>query len=365
MMNETLIKEIRKNISEKKLDAVIVTDIYKVLYLLGISSSFNIIEIGFYLLLTAKEIFLIGDPFSFSLVKIPDGIKVKKTDIMSVREEGFSPVGELNRLLEKLKIKKIGFFDNLRLSKCRTTKIPDPFVEIFLVPDEKRISILKENALICERILREFLRELKDDCVEISLRNIIDEKIYEFGAERRAFPTKVIFGKNTSNPFALSNNGRLKEGDPIFVNFGIIRSGVGIEIARTYIWKTPDKFLEKTYDDITDIYEKFLSFISYGKMAKELYNYVMEIIKGKGYDKNFVPPINAPLTLCRKGINISKTSNFLIKPGTILNPQLSFYFPGKFGIKFQDVFFLGGKNFNLTDFLNKGKVNVLLFSSKI
>jgi Xaa-Pro aminopeptidase len=364
-MNETLIKEIRKNISEKKLDAVIVTDIYKILHLLGIDSSFNIIEIGFYLLLTEKEIFLIGDPFSFSLVKIPDGIKIKKTDIMSVREEGFSPVGELNKLLEKLKIKKIGFFDNLKLSKCRTVKIPDPFVEIFLAPEESRVSILKENALVCEKILLQALRELKNDCVEISLRNIIDEKIYEFGAERRAFPTKVIFGENTSNPFALSNNGRLKGGDPIFINFGIIRSGVGIEIARTYIWKTADKLLQKIYNDITDIYGKFLSFISYGKIAKELYNYVMEIIKGKGYDKNFIPPINAPLTLFGKGINISKTSNFLIKPGTLLYPQLSFYFPGKFGIKFQDVFFLGGKNFNLTDFLNKGEANVLISASNV
>jgi Xaa-Pro aminopeptidase len=364
-MNETLIKEIRKNISEKKLDAVIITDIYKIIHLLGINSSFNIIELGFYLLLTEKEIFLIGDPFSFSLIKVPGGIKTKKTDIKSVQEEGFSPVGELNRLIEKLKIKKIGFFDNLRLSKCKTIKIPDPFDEIFLMPDESRSSILKENALICEKVLLESLRELRDDCAEISLRNVIDEKIYEFGAERRAFPTKVVFGVNTSNPFALSNNVRLKEGDPIFVNFGIIRSGVGIEIARTYIWKNPDKFLEKTYSDITDIYEKFLSFISYGKIAKELYNYVMEIVKSKSYGKNFIPPINAPLTLGRKGMKISKTSNFLIKPGTILYPQLSFYFPGRFGVKFQDVFFLGGKNFNLTDFLNKGEVNVLLSSSKI
>jgi Xaa-Pro aminopeptidase len=245
------------------------------------------------------------------------------------------------------------------------TKIPNPFDEIFLMPDETRISVLKENALICEKVLQQALRELRDGCIEISLRNIIDEKIYEFGAERRAFPTKVIFGQNTSNPFALSNNGRLKEGNPIFVNFGIIRSGVGMEIARTYLWKTPDKFLRKTYDDITDVYEKFLSFISYGKIAKELYKYVMEIIKGKGYDKNFIPPVNAPLTLCGKGISISKTSNFLIKPGTLLYPQLSFYFPGKFGIKFQDVFFLGGKNFNLTDFLKKGKVDVLLSSSKV
>jgi Xaa-Pro aminopeptidase len=317
------------------------------------------------LLITEKEIFLIGDPFSFSLVQVPEGIKTKKAELGGMEEGFLPPVGELNKLIEKQKIKKIGFFDNVRLTKCRMVKIQDPFLPIFLMPDKDRISILKGNASICEKILGESLSELESGCSEIYIRNIVDEKIYEFGGERRAFPTKVIFGENTSNPFALSNNRRLKEGDSIMFNFGIIRSGVGIEVARTYLWKTPAKFLEKTYDDITEIYEKFLSFISFGKMAKEIYNYVMEIIKEKGYQKNLMPPLNAPLALIGKGIKISKTSNFLIKPGTILFPQLSFYFPGKFGVKFQDVFVLEGKNFNLTNFLNKGEVNVLLSSNTV
>jgi Xaa-Pro aminopeptidase len=358
-MNELLLKEIRKSINEKKLDAIIVTDIYKIFNLLGIEVSFNIIEIGFYLLVTEKELFLVGDPFSFSLVKIPKGVKIRKTDIKGIREEGFSPLYELRELIKRLKVKRIGSFDNIKLSKLRIVEIPDPFTHFFLMPDEMRVAVLKENALICEKVLKRALLSLKDGVSEIFLRNVIDEEIYEAGGERRAFPTRVIFGKNTSNPFALSNNERLKEGDAIIINFGIIRLGVGIEISRTYTWKTTGKFLKRTYDDITEIYSKFLSFISYGKIAKELYNYVLELMKKKSYEKNFLPPVNAPLTLIGKAMNISEDAKFIIKEGTILYPQLSLYFPGEFGIKFQDVFYLSGKEFNLTNFLNKGEANVI------
>jgi len=356
-MNEILLKKIRKSISEKKLDAIIITDIYKIFSLLGIDSSFNIIEIGFYLLITKKELFLVGDPFSFSLVEIPKGVKIRKTDIKGIREEGFSPLEELRVLIEKLKVKRIGSFDNVKLSKLRIVEIPDPFTSFFLMPDESRISVIKENASICERVLKKALLALKDGVSEIFLRNVIDEEIYKEGAERRAFPTKIIIGKNTSNPFALSNNEKLKENDTIIINFGVIRLGVGIEIARTYTWRTTDKFLNKTYDDITEIYGKYLSFISYGKIAKEFYNYAIELIKEKGYEKNFLPPVNAPLTLSGKAMNISKNAKFIIKEGTILYPQLNFYFPGKFGVRFQDVFYLSGKNFNLTNFFNKGEAN--------
>ncbi len=361
-MNESLIKEIRKDISEKKLDAIIVTDIYKILYLLGINASFNIIEIGFYLLITKKELFLIGDPFSFSLLEVPRGVKIRKADLMNIRKEGFSLISELRTLLTELKIRKIGSFGDIRLAKFKTVKIQDPFIKFFLMPDEKRVSIIRENASICEKVLKNCFQDLENDSREISVRNVIDDAIYRFGGERRAFPTKVIFGKNTSNPFALSNNGNLRDGDTIIINFGIIRSGVGVEIARTYLWGTADKFLKKTYNDITGIYRKFLSFISYGKIAKEIYKYVLELIKDKGYDKYFIPPISAPLTLSGKGMSISEVSNFIIKEGTLLYPQLNFCFPGKFGIKFQDVLYLQGKNFNLTNFFTEGEVDVLLVS---
>ena len=364
-MNKNLIEEIRKSISERKLDAVILTDIYEILNLLDINASFNIIEIGFYLLITKKELFLIGDPFSFSFVKIRGEVKVRKADMSSIKKEVFSPIGELKKLLGELNVKKIGSFGEINLINFKTVKISDPFVTVFLKPNKKRLSILRENASICEKVLSKALRELKNGVEEISIRNIIDREIYKLGGERRAFPTKVIFGKNTSNPFALSNNSKLKDGDAIILNFGIIRSGVGMEVARTFIWKTASKSLEKAYYNIAEIYKKFLSFISYGKIAKEIYKYVLELIKDKGYAKNFIPPINAPLTLSGKSINISKNSNFILKEGTLLFPQLNFYFPGEFGIRFQDVFFLEGKNFNLTDFHKKGEVSVLLIPDKV
>jgi len=364
-MNDLLIETIRKSIAERALDAVIVTDIYEILNLLNIDSSFNIIEIGFYLLITEKELFLIGDPFSFSFVEIPEGVKIRKADMSSIKKKGFSPLGELKALLEELHVKKIGSFGEIKLINFKTVKIPDPFISVFLTPDGKRLTILKENAVICEKVLKEALKALRNDVREISIRNIIDEEIYKSGGERRAFPTKVIFGKNSSNPFALSNNAKLKEGDALVLNFGIIRAGVGIEVARTFIWKTVDRFLEKTYNNITEIYGNFLSFISYGKITKEIYKYVFELIKEKGYDKNFLPPINAPLTLSGKSVNISKNSNFILKEGTLLYPQLNFCFPGKFGLKFQDVFFLKDKNFNLTNFFTEGEASVLLIPDKV
>lgn len=357
-MNKELLGNIRKTISEEKLDAVLLTDIYKILHLLGINASFNFIEIGFYLLITKKEIHLIGDPFSFSQVKVGKEIKKELESLPKFRENAMRPIKRLKDILKKLKIKRIGSFEDIDLPDYEIVSIEDPFLKSFLYPDENRLAILKENSSICNKVLKGTLERIKEGCSEISIRNTIDESIYEFGGERRAFPTKVIFGKNTANPFAISNNTKLKDGDPLFINFGLIRSGVGIEVARTYTIGTPEKEFKELYRKTSTIYRKFLEFLTPGKIIKEVYNYVCELIKENGYTENFIEPLGIPLSPIKNGVIISPNNTSILKPGVILSLQLGLYFPGKYGIRFQDVVILQEKAIILTNYLSKRSYDI-------
>lgn len=357
-MNKNLLDIIRKIILEKKLDAVLFTNIYKIFHLLGINTSFNFIEIGFYLLITEKGIFIIGDPFSFSLVKIPKGIIKEKEGLRKLRENAMRPIKRLKTLLKKLKIKKIGSFEDIDLPGYEIVDIEDSFLKSFLFPDENRLAILQENALICDKVLGNTLGDIEIGCSEISIRNIIDENIYKTGGERRAFPTKVIFGKNTANPFSVSNYTKLKDGYPLFINFGIIRSGVGIEVGRTFTIGTPNNELKELHRGVSSIYRKYLEFITPGKIAGEVYNYVWNLIEENGYSENFVEPISTPLSLIQDGFIISPNNTAILKPGMCLSLQLGLYLPGKYGIRFQDIVILQEKAVSLTKFLNNRGLDV-------
>jgi len=356
-VDKKLLDSIRRIISEQKLDAVLLTDIYKILHLLEIKASFNIIEIGFYLLITPKEMYLIGDPFSFSLIKIPTGVKKEKENLRELRENAMRPIKRLKELLKKLSIKKIGSFEDIDLPGYEIVSIQDLFLEEFLYPNETLLTILKENAKICENVLSESLSKIKIGCSEISIRNIIDENIYKSGGERRAFPTKVIFGKNTANPFSISNDSRLKSGDLLLINFGLIRSSVGMEVGRTYTIGAANKKLKELYLRASSIYRKYLEFITPGKIAKEVYNYVLDLIEENGYTENFIEPINTPLLPIMDRVIISRNNTVILKPGICLSLQLGFYFPGRYGIRFQDVVILQEKAVNLTNFLNSRSFN--------
>lgn len=360
-MDKNILSTLRKELKEHNLDAILITNPYKIMYLLGIKDSFNLIEVGFYLLITKKGLYLIGDPFSFSLIKTPDGVKKIEESLKALRENRMNPVKGLNTLLKKLRAKKIGLIDRFNLPGYETVSIDDPFIRHFLFPDKKRIDTLKGNAEICNKALEETLKDIKIGVSEIFIRNKIDENIYHFGGERRAFPTKVIFGKNTSNPFSVSNNTRLNDGDPLIINFGLIRSGIGIEVTRSYTIGSSDKNLKELFLNTSNIYSKFLNFLTPGKMVKEVYKYVLEMAKEKGYIDNFLEPISPPLSPNIDGIVFSPNNNSILKPGMLFSTQIGLYFPKKYGIRFQDVIILQDKAVNLTNFLNRKGANVISY----
>ncbi len=360
-MDRKLLENIRKNIKEQKLDAVLIINIYKILNLLGISDSFNFFEVGFYLLITTKHIYFIGDPFSLSIIKVPKGIKKDEANIKELRENGMRPIKLLKRTLKRLKIKKIGAFEEIEIPGYKIIKIDDPFLNLYLFPDENRLSLLDENAKICKEVLKESINKIKMGITEIKLRNIIDENIYKSGGERRAFPTKVIFGRNTSNPFSISNYTKLKDGDTILINFGLIRKGVGMEVGRTFKMGGDKDELNELYKNATNIYKKFIDFLTPGKVIKEIHNYVLNLIEEYNLLDNFIEPISTPISPLMDGIIISPNNSSVLKPGVCLSVQLGFYFPGKYGIRFQDILIMKEKVKIFTDFYNNRGLDVISY----
>lgn len=352
MKSDKLIKKLRKNIKEKKLDAILIHDLFKILYLLDINDSYNLTELGLFLLITEKKIDLVGDPYTLSMVSVPEQINVVKENLKNFKKNRMRSIDCLKKLLGDRGVKKVGVLDRFNFNSIKEVVINDPFSIEFLFPDDSRIKILKENSKICRKVLEKTLKNIKSGINEIELRNEVDRNIYEFGGERRAFPTRVISGRFSANPFSVSNASTIDEGTPFFINFGIIKSGVGCEITRTFVMGEPDKEFMKIYRPVRYIYDKFVEFLKPGKITKEVYGYVSDMLKKKGYEDYLLEPLSTPLFPTGEGLIISDNRSSILRPGMNLCIQLNLYFPEKYGLRFQDMILLDEESSILTDFFN-------------
>lgn len=347
-MKDNILKELQNIIQDKELDAILITDLYRILYLINSEVSLNIIEADFFLLITQETIYLIGDPFSFNLIDVPENVIAEKTSIADIKDEGFPTLKKLKKLLNKLNIRKIGSFEDIKLDGKKIVNISDPFRNHFIIPDKNRKQQIIENSKICKQVMDELSGEIKEGISEIELRNWIDSSIYRMGGERRAFPTKVIFGGNTANPFAISNASKLKDGDSIIVHFGLIRSGVGVETSRSLIFGESPGEKMKNYRKVNSIYRKLQQFIKPGKIIREINYFITDLIEERNLREHHVPPLSAPLSPMRTGIMITPENDSILKPGSLLSLHLNFSFPGDHGIKVQDLIYVGDRIENLT-----------------
>jgi len=217
-MNER-VNNIRKILDKEDIDCLLIDSPYDILYILGINQSFNYVELNIVLLLSENEIYLISNPLIVPFIKdfLPQKIKVIEAEVSSFKKNHFRYIKEIREIINSKKFKKIGLTSAQYIDISeRRIRMRNPVQLMAAIKDEKEIELLKKSSSILKNVYSKLKEKISEGIGEIELRNIIDVELHNEGVERRAFPTKVAFGKKTSNLFPVSTMQKLKKGDIVF-----------------------------------------------------------------------------------------------------------------------------------------------------
>ncbi len=346
-----MINIIQDILKENRLDAVIVNNLYDILYLLDIKSSFNFVEASPILIITKDKNIILGDSFSLSKLTLPDWVKKKEITIKEFLDNHFSHIPTLSRFLKSSNLSSIGLFEDIPLEGVEITMLDNPIEKRLNTYTGERLERLKGAVSIVKKVLENTFPKIKEGMREIDLRNIIDALIYDIGADKRAFPTKVGFGKNTAHPSPVSNAKMLEIGDVLLIDFGIIKDGIGAEIIRSYAFKKLNSEVEKVAEVITTSMERGINFTKPGRLTSKLDEAVRNYIQENGYAENFFGISGEGLTPRKSAISISPYDRGILKPNIAFVLQPAAYIPNQFGIKIKNIIYItdtGG--INLTDF---------------
>jgi len=338
-----VINELRNLIEYNEIDGILLLDQYEVLYTLGVKKSYNLLEINPVLLITDKKSYLISDRFTFEELKGLNDIEYVLIDRNSFND-GLNFAEKLKEVILKERIKKIGVFEEISFDWVKVIHLKNLFLHKFTLIDDERKERLKECIEIGSSVYSSVKENLSKFQKEIELRNFIDELIYENGAEKRAYPTRIVSKKRTSNPYSTTEGNVIEY--PLIIDFGLLKGNIGIGISRTFF---PDE-LRDLNEKIMKVREEILNYIKPGRICSKIYEHYLGIMKKIGFKDFIHHSLSKPLLPYSKGLYISPYSNEVIEPGYIFHLNIELYKPDDFGIKFIDVIEIRDKAFNLTDF---------------
>ena len=329
------LKGLRGALKAAGADGLLVSNIKNVRYLSGFTGS------SAYLLVSRDSSFFLTDArYTTQAEDEVTGSKVR------IYKKALDAVAGSVRTL---KIRTLGFegsdlsYDNfLRLKKAVPKVLLKPLsgavaglrarkepFEVSLIKDS--IKALDRGYLTAEQTLAAGVRE-KDVAVSI------ERSLRDSGGDAAAFDTIIASGPRGALPHGKASDKRIRKGELVVVDMGVLRNGYNSDETRTYCIGRATAEQRKVYSTVLAAQELAIEKIRPGANASEVDFAARGHIERAGYGKYFGHGLGHGVGLdVHEAPSLSPLSAEVLEEGMVITVEPGIYIPGWGGVRIEDM----------------------------
>ena len=228
----------------------------------------------------------------------------------------------------------------------------EAFSETREVKEEIEVERIVAAQRIAEKALEEILPLIKPGAVEREVAAELDYRMARLGSTGVSFPTIFVSGAKSSLPHGTPGDKKIEAGDFVTIDFGAMVGGYHSDMTRTFAVGFATDEMKKVYNTVLEAQLAGIEAFAVGKPGSEVDKAARDIIEAAGYGKYFGHGLGHSLGLnIHESPRAAKTYHRPFVQGNIVTIEPGIYLPGKFGVRIEDMVYLGadGKR-NLTNF---------------
>ena len=213
------------------------------------------------------------------------------------------------------------------------------------VKTEEELACIVKACDVIEKAVADAFRAVKEGVTETEIREVIVNKIAEYGGEGESFDTIVAFGANSAVPHHETGDTRLTKNSAVLIDTGAKIKGYCSDITRTAFFGTPTEEFVKAYNAVLSANalaeEKIFSGISGVAADKIARDYLNE----QGFGEYFTHSLGHGVgLLIHEKPYLSPKSTDVLTENKVFTIEPGVYLEGKFGIRIEDTCVMrGGK----------------------
>lgn len=335
-------KHIQKILTEKKLDALLITKRENIFYLTGFRGSFGMV------IMTKTRCYLITD-FRY-LVRAKKEVDTKKVSIVDLQD--------VEKTLSKYKT--VGFeSDFVTVARFASMKkvyknikwiaLNNAIGSMRIVKSDSEIKIMKKAQSIAENVLADIKTKLKVGKNEKEIEWEIQTLMRQYGAEGPSFDPIVAFGSNSAIPHHEVTTKKLKMSDTILLDFGVKYKGYCSDMTRVFFLQTPTSKQAKIYNTVLEAQKAALAVIKAGVKAADVDAAARKVIDEAGYSDKFGHALGHGVGVeIHESPSLSTKSDVVLQEGMVVTVEPGIYLEGFGGVRIEDTVVVtktGYKNF--------------------
>ncbi len=329
----TRINSLRKLLSEKRLQSLIILSAENIRYLTGFTGHDS------WLLVLPAGVILITDS------RYTEQAKAECRGCKIIERKGSLVAAVADCIAKFPRLRKVGIENDCSLSvysavrkgiKKQIIPVNNLVESLTEIKDKQEITCIRRAVKIAWQALKETLSLANTGIKEYQLAAALDFNMKMLGSVP-GFDTIVAFGSNGSRNHHQPGSRRLKKNDSILIDFGCKYNGYTCDITRCFAFGKPSAYFKKAYETVVKAQQTAIAMIAPGVKMADVDAACRKVIAdnklpvyghGTGHGLGLHVHENPRIS------TLSKDEVF--KPGQIITVEPGVYLPGKFGIRIED-----------------------------
>ena len=334
-------KKLRQHLANSRFDGLLLSHLPNIRYLCGFTGSagFLLVEPG-------------GSTF-FSDVRYDTQAheEVKSAKVVIARKSVLETVAQiLSRRKRKTRGSSLGIeadhctvaekkrLNALLPSGIRLKDAPAIVERLRMVKDEDEIQRIREAVQLGAKLFDRTVEVIRPGIKEVEVAAEMELTARRGGAEEMSFPTIIASGARSALPHGRASEQAISPGAFVVCDFGVILSGYCSDQTRTVWVGSVATDARPAYGAVREAQQAAIQAVRPGITVGEVDSAARKVLKKAGLGRYFTHSTGHGVGLeIHESPRVAQGQPEVLKSGMVITIEPGVYFPGKWGIRIEDM----------------------------
>jgi len=338
-------KKLRERLSATRFDALLISHLPNIRYLCGFTGS-----AGFLLVDDAGSVFFTDVRYDTQGREEVKGAKVviaRKAVLATLAEwvsarRKRSKGWTLGIEAEHLTVAEKKRLADLLPSRVRLRDAGALVERVRLVKDEEELVLIRAAVRMGATLFDRALEVMKPGMKEAEVAAEMEYAARNAGAEAMSFPTIIASGARSALPHGRATEQAIRPDGFVVCDFGVILAGYCSDQTRT-VWvgsasSSGARQARQAYQSVREAQETAIAAVRPGTSVGEVDAAAREVLRKAGFGRYFTHSTGHGVGLeIHEAPRIAAGQKQLLQPGMVITIEPGVYFPGKWGVRIEDM----------------------------